>query len=86
MYSNSGDGQERKYSVIEFYAVMILVMTFFCFRERYWTAPSYFPSRLRQHATKLLCRIQRKFAHTTLMLVKSLYCDVIFVEIKCTVL
>ena len=38
---------------------------FFCFHERYWTAPSYFPSSV---------------------LVKSLYYDIIFVVIKCTVL
>ena len=42
-----------------------MLITFFCLRERYWTAPSYFPS---------------------FGLVKSLYCDIIFVVIKCTVL
>jgi len=28
--------------IIEFYVVMILI-TFFCYHERYWTAPLYFP-------------------------------------------
>ena len=59
--SNCGDTPSFQLLI---FAVMILI-TFFYLGERYWTAPSYFPS---------------------LVLVKSLYCDNIFVVTKCTVL
>ena len=36
----------------------MIPLTFFCFRERYWTAPSYFPSLVLDQSDIIFCSHQ----------------------------